>query len=489
MTDLRNFTNYSGYYAATIIQGKPVTAAFYREFYQQLKAYAANNGLYDFINQELQTTRIGLKDVKPLKNPANRVVEFYAALLWPGHDLSVSMPILAANEAILAPIENIQKWSNFAINKQMAARQFATLGDMFIKCNTKLNQAGEVTAVYQSFLDPTYVSEIKTDERGFLTYLRMDIPQYEEDIHGQEKETVHTEVWNKATQSWRIWLHEKGLNEELDKLGTPTRSGNFEESFGGDYIPIVYQEFRKDGNGRCSGAFVPALDKIDEINSKATRLAQLLFRHGKADKMLVSDTTDANGRPLPPPKIDGLVSADNTVVIQGEKFYKLPSGYRIEHLIAQLDYESHLQAIQGDMDELQQDLPELAYNRIAEASDLSGRALRYMLEAAVSRLLEARGNGEAAFVRANEMCLSIGQNAGLFKNLGTFESGAFDHAFKPRPVLTPDKKEMAETAVSWNGAGATNFIEVAKYVGIPEETAVLMARSDLEMDIPGGEPR
>ena len=489
MTDLRNFTNYSGYYAATIIQGKPVTAAFYREFYQQLKAYAANNGLYDFINQELQTTRIGLKDVKPLKNPANRVVEFYAALLWPGHDLSVSMPILAANEAILAPIENIQKWSNFAINKQMAARQFATLGDMFIKCNTKLNQAGEVTAVYQSFLDPTYVSEIKTDERGFLTYLRMDIPQYEEDVRGQEKETVHTEVWDKTAQTWRIWLHEKGLDEELEKLGTPTRSGNFEESFGGDYIPIVYQEFRKDGNGRCSGAFVPALDKIDEINSKATRLAQLLFRHGKADKMLVSDTTDANGRPLPPPKIDSLVSADNTVVIQGEKFYKLPSGYRIEHLIAQLDYESHLTAIQGDMDELQQDLPELAYNRIAEASDLSGRALRYMLEAAVSRLLEARGNGEAAFVRANEMCLSIGQNAGLFKNLGTFESGAFDHAFKPRPVLTPDKLEMAQTAVSWAGAGATNFIEVAKYVGIPEETAVLMARSDLEPNIPGGEPR
>jgi len=488
MTDLRNFTNYAGYYAATIIQGKPTTAAFYREFYQQLKAYAANNDLYTFINDNLKTTRISWKDVKSLKNPANRVVEFYAALLWPGHDLSVSMPILAANEAILAPIENIQKWSNFAINKQMAARQFATLGDMFIKCNTKLNQAGEVTAVYQSFLDPTYVSEIETDERGFLTYLRMDIPQYEEDVHGMEKETVYTEVWDKANQTWRIWMHEKGLDEDLEKLGTPTKSGNFQESFGGDYIPIVYQEFRKDGNGRCSGAFVPALDKIDEINSKATRLAQLLFRHGKADKMLVSDVTDSSGRPIPPPKIDSLVSADNTVVIQGEKFYKLPSGYRIEHLIAQLDYESHLAAIQGDLDELQQDLPELAYNRISEASDLSGRALRYMLEAAVSRLLEARGNGEAAFVRANEMCLSIGQFNNLW-NIGTFESGAFNHAFKPRPVLTPDKKEMAETAVAWAGAGATNFIETAKYVGIPEETAVLMARSDLEMDIPGGEPR
>jgi len=103
MTDLRQFTNYSGNYAATIIQGKPVSSAFYREFYQQLKAYYAANGLYDFINNELQTSRISWKDVRSLKNPANRVVEFYAALLWPGHDLSVSMPILAANEAILEP--------------------------------------------------------------------------------------------------------------------------------------------------------------------------------------------------------------------------------------------------------------------------------------------------------------------------------------------------------------------------------------------------
>lgn len=489
MTDLRQFTNYSGYYAATIIQGKPVNAAFYREFYQQLKAYSASNGLYDFINNELQTTRISLKDIKPLKNPANRVVEFYAALLWPGHDLDVSMPILAANEGILAPIEAIQKWSNFAINKQMVARQFATLGDMFIKCNTKLDRDGNVTAVYQSFLDPTYVSEIETDERGFLTYLRMDIPQYEEDLNGMEKETFHTEVWDKQSQTWRIWMHDKGIDEKLDKLGTPIKSGNFEESFGGDYIPIVYQEFRKDGNGRASSAFVPALDKIDEINMKATRLAQLLFRHGKADKMLVSDGVDANGRPLPPPKVDSLVSADSTVTIQGEKFYKLPSGWSIEHLIANIDFASHLAAIQSDMDELQQDLPELAYNRISEASDLSGRALRYMLEAAVSRLLEARGNGEAAFVRANEMCLSIGQSLGLFKGLGTFESGAFDHAFKARSVLTPDRLELAQTAAAWQTAGATNFIETAKYVGISEETAVLMARSDLEMDIPEGEPR
>jgi hypothetical protein len=90
-------------------KANPLRPHFTASFTSSLKAYSANNGLYDFINQELQTTRISWKDVRSLKNPANRVVEFYAALLWPGHDLDVSMPILAANKGILEPIANIQK--------------------------------------------------------------------------------------------------------------------------------------------------------------------------------------------------------------------------------------------------------------------------------------------------------------------------------------------------------------------------------------------
>jgi hypothetical protein len=38
-----------------------------------------------------------------------------------------------------------------------------------------------------------------------------------------EKETFHTEVWDKQSQTWRIWMHDKGIDEKLEKLGTPTR--------------------------------------------------------------------------------------------------------------------------------------------------------------------------------------------------------------------------------------------------------------------------
>jgi len=488
MNNSRKFKNYASYIGNQVSSGKPISPAEYRDFYKQLKIYYMSNGAYEILN-ELTTTRISNKDIKPLRNPANRVVEFYAALLWPGHDLETDMPIAAEKDVILDPIYQIYKWSNFATRKQRAARSFATLGDMVIKINTKKNAAGDVTAVYQSFLDPTYVSEIQTDERGFVTYIRLDIPRWEE-RGGMDVEKTHTEVWSKERQDYRVWLHEKGMDEEIDNLETPDSSDTFANAFGADFVPFVYQEFRDDGNGRGNGAFTAALDKIDEINAKATRLAQLLFRHGKADMALTSDVVDKTGRPLPAPNTAAITTTGETVTIQGEKFWKLPSGWDIKHLIANIDYESHLSAIRADMDELQQDLPELAYNRISEASDLSGRALRYMLEAAVSRLLEARGNGESAFVRANEMSLTIGQNLGLFSDLGTFENGDFNHTFKARPVLVPDMGEMADTAAAWTNAGATNFVEVAKRVGVPEETAVAMGRSDLEpASLPGDAPR
>lgn len=472
-TSLSQFTGYGGYYNAVIVQNTPPEAAFYREFYQLLKAYYGNNGLYEFINDVLQSTRISNKDVKPLRNPANRVIEFYAAKLWPGHDLSIALPIVTDNERMIEPINQIWQWSNFAIKKQEAARTFANLGDMFIKISTRNDGEGEATAVYQQFLDPTYVSEFKTDERGFLTYIRMDIPEYERNERGELVENVHTEVWDKDTRQYAIWKHKQGLDIELSKINTEPMTGDFVKDT--DFIPIVYQSFRSDGDGRCSGAYVHAMDKIDEINVKATRLAQLLFRYGKADKTLTSEATDKSGRPLPPPNVDALTDSNDMITIQGEKFWRLPSGWKIDHMIANMDYESHLKAIDADIIELQQDLPELLYSKISESDNLSGRALRYMLEAAISRLLEARGNGEAAFVRANQMALTIGQNIGLFKEIGKYEDGSLNHSFAPRPVLSPDKLEIAQVAEQWVTAGAS-LEQAAVEAGVTRERANELAQ-------------
>ena len=493
MLDLRSFNTYAGYISANLIKNQPVQASYYREFYQMLKAYRMNNDLYTFINESLQATRISNKDIKPLRNPANRTIEFYAAKLWPGSDIEIALPIIAEDESIVDPIYRIYGWSNFAVKKQAIARQFATLGDMIIKINVNKNDEGEATAVWQEFVDPTYASEIRTDERGYVTYIRLDIPKSTIE-NSQIVDYVYTEEWDKETQEWRIWIHEQNIDEEIEKLGEPDSRGTFEESYGEDFVPFVYQSFREDGEGRGNGAFVPVLDKIDEINAKATRLAQMLFRYGRADKALVSETTDKSGRPLAPPNIDALTESKDGVtslVIKGERFFRLPSGWKMENIIANLDYDAHLKAIDSDTLELEQDLPELAYGRLVGSSNVSEQSLRYMLDAAVSRLLESRGNGEAAFVRANQMALTIADNLEVpgFENLPDYESGGLDHKFAPRPVLAPDRSEQAETAKAWAAAGATNFTAVAEYTGVPEDVAVDMARSDLEPVLPEGVER
>jgi hypothetical protein len=80
-------------------------------------------------------------------------------------------------------------------------------------------------------------------------------------------------------------------------------------------------------------------------------------------------------------------------------------------------------------------------------------AAEILLGDAIDRLLETRGNGEAALVRADQMALSIGQAAGLFDGLGTYEAGDFEHGFAERPVLKLSDGERANLVGAWVKAG------------------------------------
>jgi hypothetical protein len=104
--------------------------------------------------------------------------------------------------------------------------------------------------------------------------------------------------------------------------------------------------------------------------------------------------------------------------------------------------------------ELEEDLPELSYYRMRDfGANISGRAARTLLSHAIDRVIEARGNMEDALARADMMALTIGANAGLFKNIGTYENGDFEHAFAERDVIEPSALEDAETIKAETGSG------------------------------------
>lgn len=434
------------------VENDPTTLAGYfadkpLDLYRLLWAYYENNDLYAVLRSDLTYVALDDASIKALQNPAMRAVEFYPAKLWPGN-LPAALPIETENDRIVAPIQQVWKWSNWAARKQVFARLFACLGDGLIKVAQAGDDGGR--RVYLQVLDPRTLTDFQEEERGYLEYIRLDTPIVRRDAEGKAKQLTRTEVWDKGAGTYRVWEHAQASGTGLEQLGPPTDARRMAE-FGIDFIPIVHAKFRDIGDPRGCGCFTPALDKIDETNRMVTRLHQMLFRHNRALWALQANAADAQGRPLPPPPMPK--NSDGEVELGGDLFLSLPGHSSLTPIVPGIHYEEGLHILQDYMLELEKDMPELAYYRLREMGDLSGRAVKLLLSDAVDRALEARGNAEAALVRADEMALSIGVAAGLFQNIGTYEAGDFDHAFARRDVFPLTEGEMATTALDYTRAG------------------------------------
>ena len=426
---------------------QPLKELHPRELYELLEAYYENNGLYDYMSYTMHASAIWKEALKSLRNPAGRVTEFYPMHLWPG-TLPEALPIVTDNQRIVEAIQQVWKWSNWAANKQLAARWLALYGDMFIK----VAQSDDLGQVYFQLIEPEYVTSFDKDHRDFLTYIRVDIPRTQREADGSLRHYTYTEVWDKPAVSFRAWEHERGPDDSVEQLGRPILErvlapGNGPDFVGVDFVPFVHAKFRDIGDERGVGAFTLSLDKIDEVNRKATRLAQMIFRYNKALFALRANGVDASGRPLPAPRIGGATGdagAGDTIELGDDRLLRLPGTSELQSLVPPVDYQAHLDALKADLDELEQDLPELTYYRLRETGNLSGRALQLLLAPAIKKAEEARGNAEAALIRANEMALSIGANAGIFSGIGAYESGDFEHHFQKRDVLPISDIEQAE---------------------------------------------
>lgn len=426
----------------------PVTTATRQQppkvMYALLRAMYLCNGLYDDLSAALYVEGVYREALRPLRNPAYRVVEFYVAKVWPG-TLPEALPIETDNESIVDAIRQIWAWSNWGSQKQVFTRWVAMYGDVFVK----VVQRADKSRVYFQLIDPQYVVDFDTDERGYLTYLRVDVPRVVR-TGDQTKTRTFTEVWSKQRGDYRTWEHDQGDEPDLDRLGTPGVTRAMAE-FGIDFLPFVHCQFRDIGESRGLAAYTHAIDKIDEANRQATRLHQMLFRHNRNTWVIEgSGALVREGRAIPAPQVRGLSSTstadEGTVNIGDEHLAALPSGWTLKSAVPQIDYDAALNVLNAHMMELEKDLPEMAYYRLKDlGSSLSGRAVRLMLSDAIDKVIEARGNAEDALIRLHQMALTIGKNAGLFGELqGTFEDGDFDHSFEARDVLPADDLESAQ---------------------------------------------
>jgi hypothetical protein len=446
------------------------TAALHAaEMYRVLRAYYMANGLYDALQDVLRRQGVWREALKPLRNPTYRVVEFHASHLWPG-TLPAALPIETGNDEIIEPIQQVWKWSNWSSGKQVAARHLALYGDLFIKVSETTDRG----RVFFQVIEPEHVTDFDADERDVLTYVRFDMPMKRRNADGTMTSYLHTEEWSTSDDAYRVWesisMSSTFGIPDVSELGQPAIEMSI-SSMGIDFVPVVHAKFADIGEDRGYAAVSPALDKIDEANRSATRLHQLLYRNNNVVWALRANSVDASGRPLPPPQInetDGTTDEDGTVTLGDDRILKLPGMSTLESLVPAIDYDAALHVLQDHMTELEQDLPELIYYRVADlGANASGRAVRMLLAPAISRTVEARGSAEAALIRADQMALTMGQNAGLW-DVGDYAAGDFEHCFTERDVLPNDELERAQA----QQADGTALAQMTT-AGIPLEMAVM----------------
>lgn len=423
------------------------------------------NNLYDALYALYNNDDAIVPDdtTRRLRTVVNRSVEFYASKMIPGKEIKVLAYIGGEqptegeenpNQELINAIEQIIKDSNLANNKAPMIRGFSLYGDSFIRVR------GDKEKTYLEDISPFYVTDFSEDSRNFLTYLRIDIQVLDDN----DMPANYTEEWDLDTQTFRSWQGQTTRTTPIDELGSPKEVIAFSE-LGIDFIPVVHTKFRDNGDPRGQGCVYHALDKIYEANRVATRLHDLLFAFGEPVFVASANDKDAQGRPLPPPRVSTdtasapVPSGASITGVIGQIFGRmisLPGMAKIDSLIPDVDYADALAILNAQMDELEKDLPELRWYALTptEQSAMSGAALRTLLGAAVDRANEARNNLLASLSRAFEMALTIGIYNGVFpSSLGTFDSGDFDHELQVDSAWGESVSDKADIMAKLTGGG------------------------------------
>lgn len=421
--------------------------------YALMRSLAGNTGTYQELATYLDDYGLHGAALQGLRNPTNAVASVYRATLMPGtireNDDESALPLvlrkgIANQDNLKAKIHDVWKRSNWDRRKNTAAYDVANLGDQIFKV------VGERDAqrLYFEIIQPDYVTEVETDGRGYLTYIRIDVPKARRNANGEKEPYWQTEVWDKASSQYRLWEHTQSPTTATGELGTPRDDLELEQVYGTNFVPFVHWKFEESSSSdRGTPAVMHALDKIIYGDALVTALHQRLTNHNVPDKVLSSTYIDSeSGFGLPVPQI----SDSGEITINGVKVWSLPGGWNLTDTVPQLDYANHLAVVNAHYKALMQtDLPELAWYEVSEAGgDLSGKALNYKLTPAKARVEEARGNAEDALIRITQMCLTVGQNLDIpgfgANEIGTFDNGDFDFWIADRPIIPTSPEEQSE---------------------------------------------
>ena len=417
----------------------------------ELFDFYAHNTVYGQLNRYASTLRAYhnlYKHIRGIYNPVNRLIKLEAAktyggyIDWTGQLRTGAIPVEGADDLLIEAIIQVLKWSNFGTEKTSLVYQGAKYGDSFLKIIDDVPRS----RVRLEILDPRDVKEAEFDAVGNVTRVVIEYDRVE--LDGPDKGKTYTyreeidKEWVRTYKGNNLFAFHTGYS--TDAITGETRLeplAEWRNLYG--FVPVRHIAHVKGSGDWGMTSFQTSLSKINELNDAASILQDGI-------RKTVNPVWALIGGRMPSGKEAGTTEKDEIPVVN------VPAGGDVKPLVATIDVNGAITAINQIVAEIERDMPQLALQRIRESGgNPSGVAIENSYSDASDLLVEVQGNYDQGLIAAIQMAISIGALRyptnptayaafAPYDPVTSFESGELDFYIKEREVfsdrLTADRK-------------------------------------------------
>jgi hypothetical protein len=437
------------------------------------------------------------RNIRGIYNPARRLVDFYAAAVYPGV-LTVDRSRLPAGTPsalpladdtppeLAAAIGQFYQWSNLQQLKGLFVRYGAAMGCCLGEIDDDVARGKVATHLWR----PEFVDGLQLDSAGNVKAYAI---QYQAVDAAGKGYTYRRAVDGETIRTYRDG---SPYSYDVDDNGT-LLPAEWEHGYG--FAPAVWAMHTNLGDD----AGAPALrniGKLDEINSLAAHA------HDQLHKLMAAPVLIAGDSVVDPAKLPGKGPATQQQQ-QSPDREQLPlligaQGSTVSTL--PLDIGQTLEMIRADLAEIEADHPELTmYSQLRSMSNVTGPAAQRLMGDVAILVLEAQAAYDQQMTKLLQMAVAIGgqrANSGAWGpalnrqqqhflpfGLDSYRAGQLDLTILPRPLLLPvpgeGLTEQANAIAALTNAGA-GLRQAAMVAGMSEADAMLLEQGEM---IPGVE--
>lgn len=442
----------------------------FRDIHKWSQGYKARYGLYRYI--------------RSIYSPTYRLGEFWKAHLWGGRldirDPKSAIPISTEIEQLYPAIEQLYRWSNWRINKDIVTLYGATMGDVVIGITDDLQRE----KVYLNVIHPGKIADVEVDAFGNVKSYALQ-EQRQDPLNSGQLATYREDVWREGDNV----VYATRRNDVLFDWAGDGRGAEWSEPYG--FIPLVMVQHNNVGLDWGWSEFHPKHQSFAELDGLASA-ANDYIRKAVNAPMLMAGVD-------PPMSTPTASRTQPTASTYGDKpapgrdelpFLYGPVGAKPEPILAPLDIEASFKAILELLKALEEDYPELKQSRRADndTGEKSGRAYREARREATDKVQTRRANYDDALIRANQMAVAIGGFRGYenFAGFGldSYAAGLLEHEITPRPVFGRDPLDDLELQEKTFTIGEYPIVTRWREMGkTDEEIAAMLADKQREDDL------